>query len=49
MILTKLLEILPHFQGMSINVSTRQPDLLREFKQEFGIEVEFDNEKVARK
>ena len=49
MILTKLLEIIPHFQGLSIFVSTRQPDLLREFKQEFGIEVVFDNEKVARK
>lgn len=49
MILTKLLEVLPYFQGMSIFVSTRQPDLLREFKQEFDIEVAFDNEKIARK
>jgi predicted homoserine dehydrogenase-like protein len=49
MILTKLLEVIPHFQGLKILVSTRQPHLLKEFKQEFNIEVEFDNEKVAKK
>lgn len=49
MILTKLLEVIPHFQGLKIFVSTRQPHLLKEFKQEFNIEVEFDNEKVAKK
>ena len=49
MILTKLLEIMPHFQGMKIYVSTRQPHLLKEFKQEFNISVFFNNEKIARK
>jgi pyrroline-5-carboxylate reductase len=49
MILTKLLEVQQHFQGMKIYVSTRQPHLLKEFKQEFDIEVSFNNERVARK
>lgn len=49
MILTKLLEVIPYFQGISIHVSTRQPHLLKEFKQEFDIEVDFDNEKIAKK
>jgi len=49
MILTKLLEVIPYFKGVSIYVSTRQPHLLKEFKQEFDIEVDFDNEKIAKK
>lgn len=49
MILTKLIEIMPHFQGMKIYVSTRQPHLLKEFKHEFDIKVFFNNEKIARK
>ncbi|CAI2370587.1 unnamed protein product [Moneuplotes crassus] len=47
MILTKLLEAIPHFRGIKIFVSTRQPDLLNEFKEEFKIEAEFNNEKIA--
>lgn len=49
MLLTKFLEVVPHFQGLKVFVSTRQPHLLKEFKQEFEIEVDFDNEKIARK
>ena len=49
MILTKFLEVIPHFQGINLFVSTRQPHLLKDFKEEYGIEVDFDNEKVAKK
>lgn len=49
MILTKLLEIQTHLSPIKIYVSTRQPHLLKEFKQEFDIEVDFNNEVVAAK
>lgn len=32
---------------MQISVSTRQPHLLRSFQQEFGVDILFDNQKVA--
>lgn len=34
---------------MQIQVSTRQPHLLRSFQQEFGVDILFDNQKVAAK
>jgi pyrroline-5-carboxylate reductase len=46
MILTKLIEVSSSFNNMRILVSTRQPHLLRPFKQEFGIETEFNNDRV---
>lgn len=46
MILTKLIEVSSSFNNMKIIVSTRQPHLLRPFKQEFGIETEFNNDRV---
>ena len=46
MILTKLIEVSSSFNNLQIIVSTRQPHLLRPFKQEFGIQAEFNNEKV---
>jgi hypothetical protein len=48
MILTKLLETQKHFENTKIMVSTRQPHLLKAFKQEFNIFVDFDNEKVIK-
>ena len=45
--LTKLLEVKEQFHNLEIWVSTRQPHLLRPFKQEFGIHVFFDNAKIA--
>eukprot|EP00347_Sterkiella_histriomuscorum_P012858 403366953 len=58
MILTKLLEtqsklqqclnsFLDQFDGLKLFVSTRQPHLLRAFQQEFGVYVDFNNERVA--
>ena len=46
MILTKLIEISHSFHNLQIMVSTRQPHLLRPFKDEFGIQAEFNNDKV---
>lgn len=48
MILTKLIECQKSFEGLKIIVSTRQPHLLQDFVQEFGIEADYDNIKVAR-
>lgn len=47
MILTKLLEARSAFSNLNIVVSTRQPHLLRPFKEQFGITTEFNNEKVV--
>lgn len=47
MLLTKLLEAQSSFQNLRVIVSTRQPHLLRPFKEEFGITTEFNNEKVV--
>ena len=46
-LLTKLLEVKDQFHNLKLMVSSRQPHLLRPFKQEFGVEVCFDNAKVA--
>jgi pyrroline-5-carboxylate reductase len=46
-LLTKLLEVKDRFQNLEITVSTRQPHLLRPFRDEFGVECLFDNQKVA--
>ena len=46
-ILTKLLEVKDQFHNLKLMVSSRQPHLLRPFKQEFGVEVMFDNAKIA--
>ena len=48
-LLTKLLEVRDQFHNLKLHVSTRQPHLLRPFKQEFGVESVFDNQKVAAK
>ena len=45
--LTKLLEVKDQLHNLKISVSTRQPHLLRSFQQEFGVDVLFDNQKVA--
>ena len=37
MVLTKLIEVANSFNNLEISVSTRQPHLLRPFKEEFGI------------
>ena len=42
-ILTKLLEVKDQLHNMKIQVSTRQPHLLRSFQQEFGVDILFDN------
>ena len=42
-LLTKLLEVKDQFHNLKLAVSTRQPHLLRPFKQEFGVECLFDN------
>ena len=42
-----MLEVKEQFHNLEIWVSTRQPHLLRQFKQEFGIHVMFDNARVA--
>ncbi|CDW76407.1 pyrroline-5-carboxylate reductase [Stylonychia lemnae] len=59
MILTKFLEtqsiliflinlqIIGQFDGVRLYVSTRQPHLLRAFQQEFGVWVDFNNERVV--
>lgn len=47
MILTKLLEIQAQIPNLKLMVSTRQPHLLRAFQQEFGIWVDFNNERVV--
>ena len=47
MLLTKLLEVKDQFHNLKLIVSTRQPHLLRPFKQEFGVDTLFDNQKVA--
>lgn len=46
-LLTKLLEVQDRFHNMQIIVSTRQPHLLKSFKEEFGVKCIFDNQKVA--
>lgn len=46
MVLTKLIEVAHSFNNLQLIVSTRQPHLLRPFKEEFGIQAEFNNEKV---
>jgi pyrroline-5-carboxylate reductase len=46
MVLTKLIEVANSFNNLEISVSTRQPHLLRPFKEEFGIQAEFNNEKI---
>jgi glutamyl-tRNA reductase len=46
-LLTKLLEVKDQLHNLKLIVSSRQPHLLRPFKQEFGVEVLFDNAKVA--
>jgi len=46
-LLTKLLEVKDQFHNLKLTVSTRQPHLLRPFKDEFGVETIFDNQKVA--
>ena len=48
MVMTKLLEISGSFNNLRLLVSTRQPHLLRPFVQEFGVEAEFNNEKVVQ-
>ena len=47
MILTKLLEIQGQIPNLKLMVSTRQPHLLRAFQQEFGIWVDFNNERIV--
>ena len=46
-ILTKLLEVREQIGNMQLMVSTRQPHLLKQFQTEFGVDVLFDNQKVA--
>jgi len=43
-----LIEFKSKLAGVRIIVSTRQPHLLQDFKNEYGIEAYFDNEKVAK-
>ena len=47
MILTKFLETQKNFDKTRFYVSTRQPHLLKAFKNEFGVIVDFDNERIA--
>ncbi len=47
MILTKLLEIQGQIPHLKLMVSTRQPHLLRAFQQEFGIWVDYNNERIV--
>jgi pyrroline-5-carboxylate reductase len=46
MILTKLIEAQPRIPNMRLYVSTRQPHLLRAFQQDFGVTVDFNNERL---
>lgn len=47
MILTKLIECKEKFAIAKLMVSTRQPHLLKEFSEEYGVDVQFDNIRIA--
>ena len=47
MILTKLLEIQGQIPNIKFYVSTRQPHLLKAFQQEFGVWVDYNNERIV--